>query len=103
MLSETTKELLAARDQIKVLKAELEAAKTKKKATMETLKVRFPTSIHSGCDMLADQYDWQWNKSDVARAAMYLGLQQLNEVGESGFNRINGLMHIINLRMKFQK
>jgi hypothetical protein len=70
---------------------------------MKPMQVRFPSSAESGCEMIASKYDWQWNKSDIARAAMYLGLQQLNEVSDMGFERINGLMHIVNLRSKFQK
>ena len=103
MLSESTRELIEARKQIKELQAELDAAKNYKKPTMKPLKVRFPSSVESGCEMLADKINEQWSKSDVARAAMYLGLKQLNEVSEMGDKKVNGLMHIISLRYKFQK
>ncbi|AUR84942.1 coil containing protein [Vibrio phage 1.064.O._10N.261.52.E2] len=102
MLSETTKELLEARKQIKELKAQIAAEKTKK-PTMKPMSVRFHSSAESGCEMLANKYDWQWSKSDIARAAMYLGLKQLNEVSNMSEKQLNGLMHVINLRCKFGK
>lgn len=102
MLSETTKQLLEARKEIEKLKKQLADEKSKKN-TMKPMKVRFPSSAESGCEMLAGKYDWKWSKSDIARAAIYLGLQQLNEVSEISKEQINGLMHVIELKQKLKK
>lgn len=103
MYSEATVELLAAKAQIEELRAELAAKRAMQKPTMETLKVRFPSSIDSGCEMLADKMDDKWSKSDIARAAIYLGLKQINEVLERDPKKANGLMQVIKLRAALGK
>ena len=102
MYSEATKALLAASEHMDDVRAELAAKKRKKKQTMSPLNVRFPSSVESGCNML-DQSMENWNKSDIARAAMYLGLKQLNEVMNHDPKKVNGLMHIIKIRAALGK
>jgi|GEM_PF-4968127 len=102
MYSKETEALLEAMAHMEQLKAELAAKKASQRPNMDTLKVRFPSSVHSGCEMLADKMD-NWNKSDIARAAIYLGLQQLNEVLERDAKKANGLMHIIKIRAQLGK
>ena len=101
MYSEITKELLEASAQIESMRAEL-ACKKRKKQVMKTLRVRFPSSVNSGCEILSDEFD-NWNKSDIARAAMYLGLQQIKEVLDRDPKKANGLMHVIKLRAALGK
>ena len=52
---------------------------------------------------MLDQTMENWNKSDIARAAMYLGLKQLNEVMNHDPKKANGLMHIIKIRAALGK
>lgn len=102
MYSEITESLLEAIAHIESERVKLEREKSEKKEVMETLKVRFPSSINSGCEMISEEFD-NWNKSDVARAAMYLGLKQIKEVLDRDPNKANGLMHVIKLRTDLLK
>lgn len=106
MYSEITTQLLEASAQIESMRAELAASKKSKKDTMKSLNYRFPSSAKTGCEMMAEKVsnaDLKWNESDIARAAMYLGLQQLNEVFDRDEKKLNGLMHIIKMRAALGK
>lgn len=106
MYSEITNELLAATAQVEEMRAELAAKKRSKKEVMKPINYRFPSSVKSGCEMMAENVadsDFAWNESDIARAAMYLGLQQLNEVYERDNKKLNGLMHVIKMRAALGK
>lgn len=106
MYSEITNQLLEAAAHVEDMRAELSAKKNKKKETMKPLNYRFPTSAKSGCEMMADKsesLELNWNESDIARAAIYLGLQQLNEVYERDGKKFNGLMHVIKMRAALGK
>lgn len=107
MYSEITTKLLEAAAQVESMRAELnEKKKLNKKETMKPLNYRFPSSIKSGCEDMAEKCemsDLKWNESDVARSALYLGLQQLNEVFERDEKKLNGLMHVIKMRLALGK
>lgn len=102
MYSEATKALLEASEHMAQLRAEQAAKKAKQKQTMSPINVRFPSSVESGCKMLDEKME-NWNKSDIARAAMYLGLKQLNEVMTHDPKKANGLMHLIKMRAALGK
>lgn len=105
MFSETTKELLEASKKIGDLRVELESKK-KKKQPMGPLNYRFKKSTKSEIEELScklSDVHRNWNESEVARAAMYLGLKQLREVYDHDKKQASGLMHIIKMRIGFIK
>lgn len=105
MFSETTKELLEASKKIGDLRVELESKKNKKQP-MGPLNYRFKKSTKSEIEDLSCKLSGvhrSWNESEVARAAMYLGLKQLREIYDHDKKQANGLMHIIKMRMGFIK
>ena len=105
MFSETTAQLLDASKKISELRVELEQIK-KKKEPMCALNYRFKKETKTEIEDLAlnlSSVNRKWTESDVARAAMYLGIKQIMEVYEHSQKQANGLMHVIKLREKFQK
>ena len=105
MFSETTKQLLEASKKISLLRTELELNKPKKQP-MSSINYRFKQSTKSEIEGLSfdlSNVHRNWSESEVARAAMYLGLKQLREVYDHDKNQANGLMHIIKMRMGFIK
>lgn len=106
MYSEITQELLEAHAHIEQMRAELAAKrsmerKNKKTVQMEKLHYRFQPSAKSGICMLSEKLNF--TESEIARAAMHLGLQQLNEVYERDQKKVNSLMHVIKLRAMLGK
>lgn len=104
MISETTKNLLAAIDEIESLREELRKSKVKK-SPMEKLNYRFHESTSSGVKMMADNLDM--GESDIARTAIYIGLQELqrliSEDKDHGTNRARGMVHITKIRTMLNK
>lgn len=106
MFSETTKQLLEASKAIGQVRAELEAKKLKKQP-MSPLNYRFQNTakfkIKDLSDSLSIGEGKDWSESEVARAAMYLGLKQIREICDEDKKQAKGLMHIISIRLKFNK
>lgn len=105
-MNETTKQLLEASKAIGQVRAELEASKSKKQP-MTALNYRFQNIAKEQIKNLSRDLSLgdgkNWSESEVARAAMYLGLKQIREVQDEDKKQAKGLMHIIALRMKLIK
>lgn len=105
MFSETTKQLLEASKKLGVMREELGSGK-KSKPTMKPLNYRFQSGVKSSIEDLSFNLSsdaHKWSESEVARAAMYLGLKQLEEVYSNDKKQATGLMHVIKLRLSFFK
>lgn len=69
-----------------------------KKKPMQKLNYRFSNSISEECESIAEQFEAH-NQSDIARAAMALGLRKLKEaLKNEGEQHCNGLIHIGKMR-----
>lgn len=105
-MNETTKQLLEASKAIAHVRAELEASKSKKQP-MSALNYRFQSIAKDQIKELSRDLSLgdgkDWSESEVARAAMYLGLKQIREIQDDNKKQAKGLMHIISLRLKFKK
>lgn len=105
MFSETTKQLLEASKAVSDIKLDLEKKKSKKEP-MSPLNYRYLTSTKKEIEDLSFNLSSptkKWSESEVARAAMYLGMKQIQEVLDQDKTQANSLMHIIKLRLKFFK
>lgn len=105
MFSETTQQLLKASEELAKTRESI-TSKPAKKSPMEKIHYRFNSQTKSEISELAfniSSKNSKWSESDVARAAMYIGMKQIKEVLEHDKKQASGLMHIIKLRLKFFK
>ena len=105
MFSETTQQLLKASEELAKTRESI-SSKPSKKSPMEKIHYRFNSQTKNEISELAfniSSKDSKWSESDVARAAMYIGMKQIKEVLDHDKKQANGLMHIIKLRLKFFK
>lgn len=105
MFSETTKKLLDAARQIRDLKDEQKklAEGKKKVQPMEKIHYRFPAKTKSECAKLAKSLSFDgfdYSESEVARAALHIGLQELERVKQKDKRCAQSLMKIIGMRHK---
>lgn len=76
----------------------------KKKSVKKRLNYLFSSKSQSDIKALAGQscFDGLHNESDIARAALRLGLKQLQEALADDPKRASGLIHIQKLRAMFE-
>lgn len=96
MTTETELKLAEAIVLVDELKAEVAAEKMNKKQVMKPLNYRFPSTIKSGIEMLSDSMGF--SNSDIARSAMFIGLQKLKEAHEYDSKKANGIIQIQKIR-----
>lgn len=107
MNTKETDDVLAFINELQDAKAELDKAKADgiKKTLKQKLNYLFSPSVKSRVNKLSSsKFTDGFNDSDVARAAMYIGLSQLEEaVKEKDERRVRGLLHLAKLRSSLGK
>lgn len=96
----TEEEFAAISIEIDSLDIEIKASK--KKHPMSKLNYRFGRGVQAECEAIADMFEAH-NQSDIARAAMALGLKELRAKAEEDLKFANGLVHIGKIRHELFK
>ena len=91
----TEEEFATISNEIEDLDIEIKASK--KKEPMEKLNYRFNKRVKSECEALSEMLTGH-NQSDVARAAIALGISQIKKALKDGERQANGIVHIGKLR-----
>lgn len=73
-----------------------------KKEPMEKLNYRFNKGVQRECESLADMFECH-NQSDVARAAIAIGLAKLRSLAKEETRKANGMVHLGKIRHDFLK
>lgn len=81
---------------------DIEIKASKKKTPMGKLNYRFGKGVQSECEAIAVMFE-NHNQSDIARAAMTIGLRELRARAEEDLKFANGLIHIGKIRHEFFK
>lgn len=81
---------------------DIEVNVKQKKEPMEKLNYRFNKSVRSECEAISEILACH-NQSDVARAAIALGIAQIKKALNDSERQANGLVHIGKLRHDFLK
>lgn len=105
MFSTITKNLLAASRELAETRLEINR-KNGKSPNMEKIHYRFPTRVKYSCEKMSNNLstnDKEWTESDVARAAMYLGMKELEAVYNEDKVVARSLMHLLAIKAKLFK
>lgn len=81
---------------------EVEVKVKQKKEPMEKLNYRFNKGVQRECEAISELFDCH-NQSDVARAAIALGLAQIKALAKESNRKANGMVHIGKMRHDFLK
>lgn len=101
MYSDTTKELLDSIVELEDIRAGMIKDKEPKQIKTK-LNYLFNQKTQEGIKDLAKlQISEGFSESEIARAAMMIGLKELEKAGDNG-KHLRGLLHISRLRNKFQ-
>lgn len=73
-----------------------------KKEPMEKLNYRFSKGVQRECEAISELFEYH-NQSDVARAAIAIGITKIKEAIKKDSNHANGIIHIGKLRHDFLK
>lgn len=105
MYSEITKSLLAASRELAETRLKINRENGKVK-NLEKIHYRFPTNVKVSCSDLSESLsteDKVWTESDIARAAMYLGMKELENVHKQDKVVARSLMHLLSIKAKLFK
>lgn len=105
-MNRTTKQILESIEHLDQLKAELEAKKAEKernKKTARPLNYRFYPTCKDDIKRITDRFHGSFNESDVARAAIMIGLQEIERLQSENMQQAKGLLHIQKLKVQLQK
>ncbi len=105
MYSEITKSLLAASKELAETRLKLNRENGKVK-NLEKIHYRFPTKVKVKCSDLSQSLSTEsktWTESDIARAAMYLGMKELESVYKQDKIVARSLMHLLSIKAKLFK
>lgn len=81
---------------------DIEIKATVKKPPMEKLNYRFGKGVKSECESIADMFE-SHNQSDIARAAMAIGLREVRAMIEKNPTMANGMIHTGKIRHELFK
>lgn len=101
MYSETTKKLLEAVSDLEEIRRQVEEEKKKKsKKKKRKLHYLFSDKSHDDIVKLSKSQSMNnlFNESEIARAAMYIGLQSIKDAMKDDPKRARGLIHISKLK-----
>jgi hypothetical protein len=101
MYTETTKELLESIVEIEDIRAK--EKKKKKKPLKQRLNYLFTKKSSSDIKDIAENPLMEgFSESEIARAAMYIGLSEIQKAIEKDRKHARGLLHISRLKTMFQ-
>lgn len=72
----------------------------KDSSPMQKLNYRFSKGVQAKCEEISSQFEC-FNQSDIARAAMAIGLNQIKEHMKNEPSKASGFIHIGKLRHDF--
>lgn len=105
MFSTITKNLLAASRELAETRLEINRKKGKS-PNMEKIHYRFPTKVKYSCEEMSANLsteEKEWTESDVARAAIYIGMKELQAVYDEDKVVARSLMHLLSIKAKLFK
>lgn len=105
MFSEVTKALLSASRELAETRLKLDREKGKVE-NLEKIHYRFPTKVKPKCQELSDLLSTDsktWTESDIARAAMYIGMKELESVCKKDKTVARSLMQLLSIKSKLFK
>jgi len=105
-MNKTTEQILDSIQHIEQMKAELEAQKAekqRKKKTAQPLNYRFHPSCKDDIKRVTDGFHGKFRESDIARAAIMIGLQEIERLQSENMNQAKGVIHIQKLKVQLQK
>ena len=81
---------------------DVEVKVKQKKEPMEKLNYRFNKGVQRECESLAEMFDCH-NQSDIARAAIAIGLNQIKTLANECNRKANSIVHVGKIRHDFLK